>query len=88
MQLLREIIEAEGYADKDLGKDIHRGFDLAGNCPASGVLPGKLVPVTLQERELQCCARKMQASFPQGFLWVLQVIAPRTWSYGERPWRK
>ena len=62
VQLLREIIEAEGYADKDLGKDTHRGFDLVGNCPASGVLPGKLVPVTLQERELQCCARKMQAS--------------------------
>ena len=60
LQLLREIIQAEGYADKDLARDIHRGFDLVGRCPSSGVLPGKLVPASLDAGSLLSCARKVQ----------------------------
>ena len=62
LQLLRDIIKAEGYADKDLSKDFYRGFDLVGKCLASGILPDKLVPATLQAAELQACARKIPAS--------------------------
>ena len=60
LQLLHEIIEAENYPDKDLAKDIWRGFNLVGRCPTSGVLPGKLVPATLLAEDLQGCARKVQ----------------------------
>ena len=62
LQLLHEIIAEEGYPDGDLAHDIHKGFDLVGRCPTSGVLPGKLVPATLRAEDVQACAPRVQAA--------------------------
>ena len=59
LQLLHEVSEAEGYADKELAKDIHRGFDLVGRSP---LMPGKIIPATMQPEALQGCARRVQAA--------------------------
>ena len=98
LQLLHEIIQAEGYADKDLAKDIHRGFDLVGRCPSSGVLPGKLVPASLDAESLLSCARKVQGALkstlgPSGDdamdreLWDKTMLeVKRGWLLGPYEW--
>ena len=62
LQLLHEVIAEEGYPDTELARDIHKGFDLVGRCPTSGVLPGKLVPATLRAEDVQACARRVQSA--------------------------
>ena len=60
LQLLREIIQEEGYGDVTLARDIQHGFDLVGRTPESNVLPGKLSPATLTAADLEACAPKVQ----------------------------
>ena len=62
LQLLHEIIVEEGYPDRELACDIHKGFDLVGRCPTSNVLPGKLVPATLRAEDVQACAPRVQSA--------------------------
>ena len=58
LQLLDEIIKAEGYGDCNLATDIWKGFDLVGRIPESHVLPGKLVPATMLPSELKLHASR------------------------------
>ena len=50
--LMRHIIEAEGYEDKELSTDLERGFSLVGEVPTSNVLPRKLVPASITTTDL------------------------------------
>ena len=52
LQLLDEIIAAEGYGDTNLASDMHAGFDLVGRAPESNVLPGKITPATMHPADL------------------------------------
>ncbi|CAE7833327.1 ubiad1 [Symbiodinium sp. CCMP2592] len=52
LQLLDEIIAAEGYGDINLASDLRAGFDLVGRAPESNVLPGKITPATMHPDDL------------------------------------
>ncbi|CAE6963869.1 unnamed protein product [Symbiodinium sp. CCMP2592] len=56
LQLLDEIIAAEGYEDVNLARDIWSGFDLVGKSPVSNVLPLKVTPASLHPDDLQDAA--------------------------------
>ncbi|CAE7626849.1 unnamed protein product [Symbiodinium sp. CCMP2592] len=60
LQLLDEIIAAEGYDDVNLARDIWSGFDLVGTSPVSNVLPGKVTPASLHPDDL--CAAAPRAN--------------------------
>ncbi|CAE7203386.1 ubiad1 [Symbiodinium sp. CCMP2592] len=60
LQLLDEIIAAEGYDDVNLARDIWAGFDLVGTSPVSNVLPGKVTPASLHPDDL--CAAAPRAN--------------------------
>ena len=58
LQLLDEIIAAEGYEDVNLARDIQSGLDLVGKSPVSNVLPGKVTPATLHPDDLIAAASR------------------------------
>ena len=60
LQLLDEIIAAEGYEDVNLARDMWAGFDLVGTSPVSNVLPGKVTPASLHPDDL--CAAAPRAN--------------------------
>ena len=51
--LMQHIIECEGYEDSSLAKDVRDGFSLVGEVPMSHVLPKKLLPASISEKDLQ-----------------------------------
>ena len=50
--LMRHIIEAEGYEDRELAADLEKGFELVGEVPTSNVLPRKLLPASITTADL------------------------------------
>ena len=58
LQLLDEIIAAEGYEDTNLAHDIRAGFDLVGTSPVSNILPGKVTPATLHPDDLRAASAR------------------------------
>ena len=64
LQLLHEIIQAEGYADKHLAEDILHGFDLVGRCPPSAFrsLAREIGPASMHANDLRGCASKVQGA--------------------------
>eukprot|EP00435_Cladocopium_sp_Y103_P010565 s3649_g2.t1 len=50
--LMRHIIDAEGYDDKELSADLEQGFSLVGEVPTSNVLPRKILPASITTTDL------------------------------------
>ena len=58
LQLLDEIVQTEGYGDTSLAANMRDGFDLVGTAPTSGVLPGKVVPASMDPESLSMNAAR------------------------------
>ena len=56
--LMKHIIQEEQYEDRDLALDLERGFSLVGEVPRSNVLPEKLIPATMNTKDLKQNAKK------------------------------
>ena len=51
--LMQHVIESQGYEDSSLARDVQDGFSLVGEVPKSHVLPKKLLPASISEKDLQ-----------------------------------
>ena len=64
--LFGKLLEDSGYPDKDLVKDITKGFRLIGVTPTSHVLPSRIVAATLTAEDLASRAKVLQTAIAQG----------------------
>ena len=56
MRLFDEMLQASEYPDRDLARQVCKGFDLLGLIPDSVVMPKKLTTAALSEEDIRCVA--------------------------------